>query len=177
MTSGLYGIDYIALRYRYQILRKCLFFYNYTLVLASSVILLRQLHCIVIWNQICSFLFSKCFISYILFSFNGFYLLYSSASVFDFCSLHVHWWVSHFNNNSDMFERFSSVLLLHSSLIIFKIFMIKKCKQILTLIRTFMRYGLWRKLIFVQYNNDFNIALFRTSTKLFQQQKMINGSL
>lgn len=29
----------------------------------------------------------------------------------------------------------------------------------------------------MQYNIDFNIALFRTSTKLFQQQKMINGSL
>lgn len=95
----------------------------------------------------------------------------------DFCSLHVHLWVSHFKNNSNMFESFSSVLLLHSSLIIFKIFVIKKFKQILTLIRTFMRCGLWRKLIFVQYNNDFNIALFRTSTKLFQQQKMINGSL
>lgn len=113
--------------------------------------------------------FTSCLVSM------GFFLLYSSASVFVFCSLHV-----------DIYgcciliitvESFSSVLLLQSSLIIFKIFMIKKFKQILTLIRTFMRCGLWRKLIFVQYNNDFNIALFRTSTKLFQQQKMINGSL
>lgn len=34
-----------------------------------------------------------------------------------------------------------------------------------------------KKTNFCKYNNDFNIALFRTSTKLFQQQKIINGSL
>lgn len=136
----------------------------------NYIVLSFETKSVLSYFQSASFL-TSCFL------FNGFYLLYISASVFDFCSLHVHLWVSHFKNNSNMFESFSSVLLLHSSLIIFKIFVIKKFKQILTLIRTFMRCGLWRKLIFVQYNNDFNIALFRTSTKLFQQQKMIYGSL